>query len=74
MRRAGVLTCVTQGGDDLVHQGLQDLSCRPWRVGHNGFPDVHSCLAHSVANICPSHEQQSQYLDQASIVLSVWDT
>ena len=61
-QQRSVLTEVTQGGDDLLHEGLQDLASRLWCIGDDGLPHMNSCLAHSVANISSGHEQQCQHL------------
>lgn len=63
-----MLTEVSKGGDDLLHQGLQDLASCLGCVGHNGLPHMDSCLAHSVANISSGHEQQCQHLDTITII------
>jgi hypothetical protein len=63
-----MLTEVSKGGDDLLHQGLQDLASCLWRVGHNGLPHMNSCLAHSVPNISSGHEQQCQHLGIITII------
>ena len=63
------LTGVAKGGDDLVHESLQDLSCCAGGVGDNGLPHVHSRLSHGVAHICSGHKQQGQHLQFISTLV-----
>ena len=67
-QQSGVLTEVTKGSDDLLHQGLQDLPSCLGCVGHNGLPHMNSCLAHSVTHISSGHEQQCQHLSTTTII------
>ena len=62
-------TWVAKGGDDLVHESLQNFACGARCVGDDGLPYMHSCLTHSVPHIGSGHEQQSQHLQHTTYQL-----